>query len=53
MVKVVPLPTSDSKPIVPPCFLTTTARAMASPWPVPRPTALVVKNGSKTRERMA
>ena len=29
------------------------ARAMASPWPVPWPTSLVVKKGSKTRWRTA
>ncbi len=26
---------------------------MARPWPVPRPTGLVVKNGSKMRSQMA
>ena len=45
--KVVPRPTSDSKRTVPPCFSTTMAWTRASPWPVPRPTSLVVKNMSK------
>src|SRR6266404_4381669 len=49
--KVVPLPTSVSKVMVPPCLSATTECAMAKPWPVPLPTALVVKNGSKIRSR--
>ena len=50
---VVPLPTSLSKVKVPPCLVTTTDRAMASPCPVPLPTSLVVKKGSNTRFRIA
>src|ERR1022692_3761517 len=46
IIKVVPLPVSDSKWIVPRCFCTMTECAMARPWPVPLPTSLVVKNGS-------
>ena len=34
----------------PPCF-STIVRAIDSPWPVPLPTSLVVKNGSKIRFR--
>jgi hypothetical protein len=51
MKKVVPLPTSVSKCSVPLCLSTTTVRAMARPCPVPLPTSLVVKKGSKMRER--
>ena len=47
MMKVVPFPVSVSNVIVPPCFSTMTLCAMASPCPVPFPTPLVVKNGSK------
>ena len=53
MVNVVPLPISLSKVRAPPCRVTMMDRAMASPWPVPLPTSLVVKKGSKTRWRMA
>src|SRR5258708_6775763 len=53
MKNVVPLPDSVSKRSVPPCLLTTTLRAMASPCPVPFPTSLVVKKGSKILSRAA
>src|SRR5690606_29614657 len=52
-VKVVPTPTSDSSRTVPPCCSTTIACTNVSPWPVPRPTSLVVKNGSKIRCRIS
>jgi len=45
--KVVPAPGSVSNVSAPWCLSTMTERAMARPCPVPRPTALVVKNGSK------
>lgn len=48
---VVPRPTSLWKVRLPLCR-STTARAIARPCPVPRPTSLVVKNGSKMRSRM-
>src|SRR6266581_4589658 len=51
MAKVVPLPTSVSNVMIPPCLSATTEWAMARPWPVPLPTGLVVKNGSKIRSR--
>ena len=49
--KVVPRPIAVSNQMCPRCFLTITAWAIARPWPVPRPTSLVVKNGSKIRAR--
>ena len=49
MWNVVPSPSSVSKVSVPPWRSTTIARAIARPWPVPRPTSLVVKKGSKIR----
>jgi hypothetical protein len=45
-------PGSVSKLREPPCR-TTIERAIASPWPVPRPTSFVVKNGSKTRSAIS
>ena len=48
MINVVPLPVSLSKVMVPPCFSTTTLWTIVNPCPVPLPTSLVVKNGSKT-----
>src|SRR5271166_4233583 len=53
MKKVVPWPSSVSNQIFPPCFLTITACARDRPCPVPLPTSLVVKNGSKTLVRIA
>src|SRR6266705_1414774 len=53
MIKVVPRPSSVSKVILPLCFRTTTSCAIANPCPVPLPTSLVVKNGSKTLSRIA
>src|SRR6266478_532850 len=53
MIKVVPRPSSVSKVILPLCFRTTTSYAIANPCPVPLPTSLVVKNGSKTLSRIA
>ena len=50
MVKVVPTPSSLSTVIVPPCSLTM-PKLMAKPRPVPCPTSLVVKKGSKIRPR--
>ena len=47
-----PSPGSLSTVIVPPCLSTTSERAMANPWPVPFPTSLVVKNGSKIFDRI-
>src|SRR5688572_7466184 len=47
MMKVVPLPISVSKARVPACFSAITVWAMNSPCPVPLPTGLVVKKGSK------
>src|SRR5664279_546939 len=52
-VNVVPRGRFGSKPILPPCFSTTMLRARVKPCPVPRPTSLVVKNGSKTRDRIS
>src|SRR5690606_30708242 len=52
MRNVVPCPGSDWSESEPPCFSTTTERAIASPCPVPLPTGFVVKNGSKMRSRM-
>ena len=40
-------PGADSTPISPPCRSTTMRREMSRPRPVPLPTSLVVKNGSK------
>ena len=51
MMKVVPCGTTGSKCTVPPCLSCTMRYTMASPCPVPLPTALVVKKGSKTRCR--
>ena len=45
--KVVPSPGVDSTQMTPPLWLTM-PYTVASPRPVPSPTALVVKNGSKT-----
>ena len=50
--KVVPLPISVTKSSVPP-WLLITLWAIDRPWPVPLPTSLVVKNGSKIRLRIA
>src|SRR6185436_16148710 len=47
MINTVPFPISLSKRIVPWCLSTTTECEIAKPWPVPFPTPLVVKNGSK------
>jgi hypothetical protein len=47
----VPFPTSLSNQILPPCFFTITVWAKAKPCPVPLPTSLVVKNGSKILPR--
>ena len=44
-------PGSDTTRRSPPCRLTTTRHDTSSPSPVPCPTGLVVKNGSKTRDR--
>src|SRR5439155_21724240 len=52
MINVVPRPTPVSKAMVPPCLSTSTECAIAKPCPVPLPTPLVVKNGSKIRPRM-
>ena len=52
MTKVVPFPSSVSQSRVPPCLSTITDRAMARPWPVPLPTSLVVKKGSKMLDLM-
>ena len=49
MMNVVPAPGALTTLIVPPCLSTMTLWAMARPWPVPLPTSLVVKNGSKMR----
>src|SRR5687767_14915024 len=49
MVNVVPAPGLLATLMVPPCLSTMTLWAMARPWPVPLPTSLVVKNGSKMR----
>src|SRR5450755_3565534 len=51
MKNVVPLPHSVSKRSVPPCLFTMTLRAIARPCPVPLPTSLVVKKGSKILSR--
>ena len=53
MKNVVPFPVSVSKCSEPLSFSTTMPRDSARPWPVPRPTSLVVKNGSKMRPRTA
>src|SRR5271169_387284 len=53
MWNVVPLPSSESNHIFPPCRLTMAVCARANPCPVPFPTGLVVKNGSNIRERAA
>src|SRR5215475_14824638 len=47
------LPGSDSTRRSPWCLLTTIRQEMSSPRPVPSPTSLVVKNGSKIRSRMS
>src|SRR5581483_679816 len=52
IMNVVPCPILESKVRSPPCFVTMVARASARPWPVPLPTSLVVKNGSKIRCRI-
>src|SRR5688572_24392252 len=44
----VPTPRVLSRVSAPPCLMAA-ARAITSPCPVPRPTSLVVKNGSKSR----
>src|SRR5215469_17629324 len=49
----VPRPTKLSAASVPPCFSTTIERAIARPCPVPLPTSLVVKKGSKIRSRFS
>ena len=51
--KVVPRPTSLSTVSEPPWLSTTIEREMVSPWPVPWPTALVVKKASKMRSRIS
>ena len=48
----VPRPSWLSKVMLPSIFLIR-SREMAKPRPVPRPTAFVVKNGSKTRRRFS
>src|SRR5208282_2416512 len=53
MKKVVPQPNSVSNQILPLCFLTITVCASERPCPVPLPTSLVVKNGSKILLRIA
>src|SRR5215831_8118455 len=47
------LPGSDSTRRSPWCLLTTIRQEMSSPRPVPSPTSLVVKNGSKIRSRIS
>jgi hypothetical protein len=47
-----PAPGNDSTAIAPP-WPSTMPRASASPSPVPSPSGLVVKNGSKTRSNFA
>ena len=48
-----PAPTRVSNVRSPACFSRMIVRAIARPWPVPRPTSLVVKKGSKIRERIS
>ncbi len=45
-VNFVPAPIVLLVRISPPCFSIMIERVIANPWPVPRPTSLVVKNGS-------
>src|SRR6516162_1445338 len=52
MLKVVPLPNSLSTSIQPWCCLTM-PKTVARPRPVPFPSSLVVKNGSKMRARLS
>src|SRR5215475_8300155 len=47
------LPGSDSTRRSPWCLFTTMRQEMSSPRPVPSPTSLVVKNGSKIRSRIS
>ena len=47
MVNVVPCPSSELQSIEPPIWVTM-LRTMAKPRPVPLPTSLVVKKGSKS-----
>ncbi len=47
--KVVPSPGMVSNVSAPPWRSTIIVLARGRPWPVPRPTSLVVKNGSNTR----
>ena len=46
-------PGTDSTRKSPWCLLMTMRQEMSSPSPVPSPTGLVVKNGSKMRARMS
>ena len=46
-------PGTDSTVRSPWCFFTTMRQDMSSPSPVPSPTGLVVKNGSKIRSRIS
>ena len=46
-------PGRDSTRRSPWCFFTTIRQAMSRPSPVPSPTGLVVKNGSKIRSLMS
>src|SRR5580658_742058 len=50
--KVAPPASASSRKSFPPCLFRTTSRQIDKPWPVPRPTSLVVKNGSKIRSRI-